>query len=85
MRVVCVYKDGYDYSRTVSDWMEDLYRRTGHKIETINPDKSPSFCEAYDVVEYPTIMALGPNGEVVSTWKGMPMPLFDEVTYYLNA
>ena len=85
MRVVCVYKEGYDYSRTVSDWLEDFYRRTGDKIEVINPDKSPSFCTAYDIVEYPTIMALGPNGEAASIWKGLPLPLFDEVTYYKNA
>ena len=85
MRVVCVYKEGYDYSRTVSDWWDDFYRQTGKQIEVINPDESPDFCEAYDVVEYPTIMALGPSGEAISTWKGQPLPLFDEVSYYVNA
>ena len=85
MRVVCVYKEGYDYSRTVTDWLEDFYRRTGGEIEVIDPEKDPGFCEAYDVVEYPTIMALGPNGEAASTWKGFPLPLFDEISYYKNA
>lgn len=85
MRVVCVYKEGYDYSRTVSDWLEDFYRRTGKKIETIDPDKETSFCETYDIVEYPTIMALGPDGEATYVWKGLPLPLFDEVSYYINA
>ena len=85
MRIVCVYKEGYDYSRTVSDWIEDFYRRTGHRVEVIDPDKSSSFCETYDIVEYPTIMALGPNGEAAIIWKGLPLPLFDEVAYYKNA
>ena len=85
MRVVCVYKEGRDYSRTVTEWLEDFYRRTGEKIEVINPDESTSFCEAYDIVEYPTIIALGPNGEAVTTWRGLPLPLFDEVSYYKTA
>ena len=85
MRIICIYRDNQDYSRSVNEWLENFHRQTGREIEILNPDENPSFCEAYDVVEYPTIMALGPNGEVVSTWKGMTMPLFDEVTYYLNA
>lgn len=85
MRVVCIYKEGYDYSRTVSDWLEDFYRRTGEQIEVINPDEDLTFVESYDVVEYPTIMALGPNGEAVHVWKGRPLPLFDEISYYVNA
>ena len=84
MRVVCVFKEGRDYSRTVTDWLEDLRRRTGHEIETIDPDKNPSFCEAYEIMEYPTILALGPSGETAAAWKGLPLPLFDEVTYYID-
>lgn len=85
MRVVCVYKENRDYSRAVSDWLEDFYRRTGNDIEVINPDESFSFCESYDIVEYPTILALGASGEVINSWKGLPLPLFDEISYYVNA
>lgn len=85
MRIVCVYREDRDYSRTVSEWIEDFYRRTGEQIETMDPDESTLFCEAYDIVEYPTVLALGPNGEAVNVWKGLPLPLFDEVSYYLNS
>lgn len=85
MRVVCVFKEGRDYSRTVTDWLEDFKRRTGHEIETIDPEEDPNFCESYGIMEHPTIMALGPNGETAYTWKGLPLPLFDEVSYYVNA
>ena len=85
MRVVCVFREGRDYSRTVTDWLEDFYRRTGEEIEVINPDEDISFCEAYGVMEHHTIMALGPSGEAVATWKGLPLPLFDEIAYYKNA
>lgn len=82
-RVVCVCRDGMDYSKTTFEWIEDFYRRTGKKIEVIDPDTNVVFCELYDVVEYPTILALDNNGMVLASWRGREMPLIDEVNYYL--
>ena len=83
MRVVCVYKDNQDYTRMVDEWLEDFYRQTGHRIETIDPEKDISFCEAYDIVEYPTILAIDNAGAILSIWRGQQLPLFNEVLYYL--
>ena len=83
MRVVCIYRDNQDYSRSVSEWIENIRRRTGRKIETMDPDENPSFCETYDIVEYPTILALGENGEVRASWSGRNLPLINEVLFYL--
>lgn len=83
MRVVCVYKDNQDYSRTVEEWLENFHRQTGHEIETLNPENDPGFCEAYDIVEYPTILALGERGDVRASWRGRDLPLINEVLYYM--
>lgn len=83
MRVVCVYREGEDYSRTVDEWLEGFYRQTGRRLEIINPDMETGFCEAYDVVEYPTILALDDMGAVQGAWRGRELPLFDEVLYYM--
>lgn len=85
MRVVCVSKENRDYSRSVSEWLEDFYRRTGETVELIDPDVDYNFCASYDIVEYPTVLALGPNGEAINVWKGLPLPLFNEISYYVNA
>ena len=82
MRVVCVFRDNEDYTRAVTDWLEDFYRQTGKKIETMNPDENTNFCVTYDIVEYPTIIALGNNGEVMAMWRGRNLPLINEVLYY---
>ena len=58
MRVVCLFRDNQDYSRSVNEWLENFRRQTGREIEIMNPDTNTSFCETYDVVEYPTILAL---------------------------
>lgn len=83
MMVVCIYRDNQDYTRTVDDWLENFYRQTGREIETMNPDENVNFCETYDIVEYPTILALGDRGEVRASWRGRELPLFNEVMYYM--
>lgn len=83
MRVVCIYRDNQDYSRSVTEWLENIRRQTGREIETMDPDHNPGFCEAYDIVEYPTILALGANGEVRASWRGTTLPLINEVLFYM--
>lgn len=82
-RVVVITKENYDYSRAMNEWLENFYRATGRKLEVINPDTETSFCETYDIVEYPSIIALDDNGGILALWKGMPLPLRDEVLYFL--
>lgn len=83
MKVVCIYKDGYDYTRSVEEWLENFRRQTGREIEKMNPDENVEFCETYDIVEYPTIIALGDAGEMRAMWRGKNLPLNDEVLYYM--
>ena len=83
MRVVCIYRDNQDYSRSVNEWIENFRHQTGREIETMDPDTSPGFCEAYDIVEYPTLMALGDRGDIRAFWSGKDLPLFNEVLYYM--
>ena len=83
MRVICIFRENQDYSRSVTEWLENFRRQTGYEIETMNPDENTGFCETYDVVEYPTIMALGESGDVRASWRGRTLPLINEVLYYV--
>ena len=67
----------------VNEWLAGFYRQTGRKLEIMNPDVETGFCENYDIVEYPTILALDNNGSVRAMWRGKELPLFDEVLYYM--
>lgn len=84
MRIVCVWRDREDYSRAVEEWIAEFERRTGKEVESISPDgrDGVGFCEAYDIVEYPTILALRNDGGVAASWRGQSLPLFDEVSYW---
>lgn len=85
MRVVCVWRDHSDYGRTVEEWLTEFERRTRKEVESLDPDtgEGESFCRAYDVVEYPTLLALGDDGVVLAMWRGKMLPTFDEVSYWV--
>ncbi len=84
MRVVVVYKDQSDHAREVIDYRRDYERQTGHELEVIDPDsrEGADFCRVYDIVEYPTIVALSDGGQLQNMWRGRPLPTISEVSYY---
>lgn len=89
MRVVVVTKPAMDYSRSVDTFLEDFARQTGRTLEVLDPEShnGESFCRAYDIVEYPTIVALGNVGgmEMVQhVWAGATLPTINEVNYYAS-
>lgn len=85
MRVIVIYKEESDYAREVMDYMRDFTRQTGHTLETMNPESSEgiSFCTTYDIVEYPTVIALDDRGTMQNMWRGRPLPTISEVSFYV--
>ncbi len=84
MRVVIVYRRESDHGREVVDYLRDFDYQTGYKLEECNPDtrQGMDFCRVYDIVEYPTLIALSNDGQVQQVWRGRPLPLIGEVSYY---
>jgi hypothetical protein len=85
MRVVVVYKDNTEFTRTVDDYLRDFTRQTGNELETLDPETPDgiTFCRTYDIIEYPTIIALSDDGAMQQTWRGLPLPTISEVSYYV--
>lgn len=86
MRVVVVTKQAHDYTRDVDTFLYDFHRQTGHDLETIDPDTIPGddFCRTYDIVEYPSIVAISDDGHMQNMWKGLPLPTISEVSFYVQ-
>jgi len=86
MRVVVVYKEESDYARSIIEYLRDFEHQTGHILETLNPETPAGidFCLAYDIIEYPTMIALSEDGMVQNSWRGIPLPTISEVSYYVQ-
>ena len=85
MRVVVVYRAESDYARQVTSFLHDFSRQTGHTIEELDPDSAEGsdFCRTYDIVEYPTIIALSTDSQMQNMWRGLPLPTISEVSCYV--
>lgn len=86
MRVVIVTKDNTDYARTVQEFLDNFARQTGRGLEVLDPEspEGDSFCRAYDIVEYPSIVALTNDGQMQNMWRGTTLPTIGEVSYYAS-
>lgn len=85
MRVVIIYKVESDHAREVFDYLRDFERQTGHVIEECNPESrdGADFCRVYDIVEYPSLLALDDQGKLLNQWRGRPLPTISEVSFYV--
>lgn len=86
MKVVIIYKNESDHAREVLDYLRDFERQTGRALETLDPHTpdGASFCRTYDIVEYPSIVAMSDDGMLQNLWRGRPLPTISEVSYYVQ-
>lgn len=85
VRTIVIYKDQTDYAREVGEYLDEFTRRTGHELETIDPDTKDGtdFCQTYGIVEYPSVVAISDDGVLQNLWRGLPLPTISEVSYYV--
>ena len=86
MRIVLVYREASEHRLAVETFLRDYRFRTGQDIEILDPDsrEGMSFCRVYDIVEYPTIIAVGPDGATYREWRGSQLPTISEVAAVAN-
>ncbi|MGE5309665.1 MAG: hypothetical protein ACM3JF_01130 [Sphaerimonospora mesophila] len=83
MRLVIVYREASEHRMAVESFMRDFKFQTGGEIEAINPDtrEGAAFCQTYDVVEYPTMLAITSDGTPTTTWRGT-LPTISDASGY---
>ncbi|MDR0957553.1 MAG: hypothetical protein LBM09_03205 [Candidatus Nomurabacteria bacterium] len=83
MKLVMVYRENSEARAVAETFMREFKMQTGRDVEVVNPETrdGQNFIEVYDVVEYPTLIAIGPDGSVVDKWRGM-MPTISEASAY---
>lgn len=88
MKVVALYRPRSDHARTVEDFAKDFERTNRNsKVELISVDTRDGAATAslYDVVRYPTFLALQNDGQLLKDWPVPPMPRVSDISYYASA
>jgi len=83
MRLIMIYREKSEARMRVEEFLHDFKFQTGREIETINPDTraGQSFIEAYEIVEFPTLIALNSDGVEMAKWRG-ELPTISETSAY---
>ena len=83
MRLVIVYREASEQRMAVESFIRDFKFQTGGEIETIDPAtrEGAAFCRIYDVVEYPTMLAITNEGTPTATWRGT-LPTISDASGY---
>lgn len=86
MKVVVLSRPGTDYSRTVDDFVRDLEREHQTRVDQLSLDTrdGSSTASLYDIMEYPAVLVVREDGQLVKEWHGRNMPLKSEVTMYTH-
>ena len=84
MNVTIVYRSDSEHGRQVEEYLRDFSKQTGRSLQTTDPDTADgaSMCRTYDIVEYPTVIAVSDDGQLQNSWRGLPLPTISEVSYY---
>lgn len=87
MKVTIFYRPDSEHARTVEEFV--------HEFGRIHPDAPITLLDIdsveggnaaaiYDIVQYPTVLALSNDGTMLQRWDNGLMPLMGELAYYAN-
>jgi len=68
----------------VLEFEHEYTRRTNRTITLldVNTRSGASLAELYDVMQFPCVLAISNDGQMIQMWQGDNLPLMSEVTYY---
>lgn len=85
MRAVVLYHPNSEHEGVVQDYAHDFKRFKGKELELISLEtrEGADLAKLYDVMRYPAILVIGPDGVLQKSWEAPVMPLMDEVDSYI--
>lgn len=86
MKTVVLYQPDSEFSRAVEEFIHEFKSRTPFDVELINVDglQGDSMAQLYDIMQYPCVVVIRDDGQLVKSWSGTPLPLVNDVVGYLK-
>lgn len=88
MKVVVIYRPNSEHGRLTEDFIRDYQaRHDSGQLEAINIDsrEGSALAALYDIMQYPTVLAMRDDGQLLRSWEGEQLPLLNEVAAYANS
>lgn len=87
MRIVILYHPDSEQAGPAQTFKHDFEAaHYGHKVElmSLETTEGSELAKTYDIVRYPAILVMGPEGRLQQMWQDQPWPSMDEVLAYAS-
>lgn len=86
MKALLLYHPQSEHSRIVEEYVRDFERQRNLKIklESLDTPEGADKARLYDIVQYPALIVVRDDGQLMKDWQGDQLPLMDEVAGYLS-
>jgi hypothetical protein len=86
MRALVLYHPQSDHVGLVEGFVSDFARFKGRLLEKVSLEtrEGADLATLYDIMQYPAILVIGPDGKLQRAWQGGVLPLMDEVESYMH-
>ena len=86
MKAVVLYHPQSDHIGRVESFAHDFKRFKNRDIQKISLEtvEGAEMAKLYDVVRYPAVLVIGPEGKLEKVWQEEVLPLMDEVESYMS-
>lgn len=85
MKVLIFYRRNSETGRQVDEFVHDFAKRYPESELTlldVDSVQGSQQADVYDVVDYPTVIAITNDGGTLQRWATGQLPLMNEVAYY---
>lgn len=88
MKVLVLYRPNSEHGRIMETFIRDFkFQHESHAelLDVVDVDSRDGVATGslYDVVQYPAVLVLGDDGQLVKSWQGADLPLMEEVAGYV--
>ena len=86
MKAMIFYRTHSEHERMVDEYVRDFARHTGKELPAVdvNSRDGTYLAQLYDIVKFPSIIAVDDQGQMLQTWDSDMLPRFDEVSFYVE-
>lgn len=84
MKIHALYRPNSEMARKIEDYVRDFEKSRGVKIELVSLETrdGATMASLYDITQYPAILVVREDGQLLKNWVGDQLPLMNEVASF---
>lgn len=87
MKLCILYHPNSEHSRSVESFAEECKKASENDVELLSLEsrEGASLANLYSVLDYPALLVLREDGQLLKGWQGAALPMINDVMGVLNS